>query len=120
VPGGLLERGETLREACLRELREETGLFADLRGEVKVLERIMGPQEQPDYHYLIVDFWGFVAGGTLAPGSDVRDARWIPVDEVPRLPGTYGLADVVQRALALCRAEEPASPLFEVAHNIEA
>jgi ADP-ribose pyrophosphatase YjhB (NUDIX family) len=113
VPGGLVERGETLRQACRRELREETGLEAELQGAVKVIERIIGPPARVAYHYLIVDFWGLAQPHRPVAGSDVRDARWVPVDRVADLPSTHGLADVVGRALALARGDPPPSPLFD-------
>ncbi len=116
IPGGLVERGETLREACLRELKEETGLEAELRGEVKVLERILGPAAAPRYHFLIIDFWGKARGGELRAGSDVRQARWVPLEAVGDLDHTtWGLEEVVRRAATLARGEQPTTALFVAA-----
>ena len=114
VPGGLVERGESLRAACARELEEETGVNAELRGEVKVLERIIGPPGPVIHHFIIFDFWGVAAAeATPVAASDVADARWVELAEVSRLPTTAGLESVVERGLQLARGEVPPTPLVE-------
>ncbi|MCA9666124.1 MAG: NUDIX domain-containing protein [Myxococcales bacterium] len=104
VPGGLVERGERLVDACARELVEETGVRCELAGEVCVVERIVD-QPQP-YHYVIVDFWGVAAqGDEPRADSDAQEARWVTVGELAELETTAGLAGVVRRAHALARGE---------------
>jgi len=93
VPGGRLERGETLAQAVAREIREETGLVAEVGPLVCVAERIAD-----DYHFVILDYLARVIGGTLAAGSDARAARFVDDAELARLPATDGLVDVLARA----------------------
>lgn len=112
-PGGLVNTGEGLRQACLRELREETGLQVELEDLAKVVERIIRDEQGAvEYHYVIVDFWGISAGEARA-SSDASAVRWVPVDEVPTLETTRGVPEAIQRALQLARGEAPGSPFFD-------
>jgi 8-oxo-dGTP diphosphatase len=112
-PGGLVNAGEGLRQACQRELQEETGLEADLQDLAVVVERIIPDERgEVEYHYVIVDFWDISAGEPEA-SSDASAVRWVPVDEVSRLETTRGVPEAIQRALALARGEATGSPLLE-------
>jgi ADP-ribose pyrophosphatase YjhB (NUDIX family) len=98
VPGGRLEPRETLAQAVAREVREETGLIVEVGTLACVVERMAD-----DYHFVILDYFARVAGGTLAAASDARAARFVDYDEIQALPVTDGLADV----LAHARATQP-------------
>lgn len=93
VPGGRLEGGETLAQAVAREVREETGLVVEVGALACVVER-MGD----DYHFVILDYLARVVGGMLAHGSDAKDARFVAASELPGLPLTEGLAELIERA----------------------
>jgi len=89
VPGGHVEAGETLAEAVVRELREETGIAG-------VCAELMGWVERigDDYHFVILDF-RVVALDDSDPvaGDDAAEAAWVPIPEVAELNLVEGLAE---------------------------
>ena len=102
VPGGGVELGETLEEAALRELGEETGLACALGPIVEVLDRVLRDSDgRVEYHYVILDFLGTAPTGTLAAASDCADARWVEIARLGEYETTDGLAPVIERARAL-------------------
>ena len=91
VPGGRLEWGETMADAVGREVLEETGLVVDVGEVAGVVERM-----HEGFHYVIVDYFVTVTGGSLRPGGDVRDAAWIPIGEVDSLDLAPGVAEALR------------------------
>jgi 8-oxo-dGTP diphosphatase len=93
LPGGRCERGEDAAAAAVRETYEETGLRV-------TAGRLVGRVERPGpggVTYVIDDVACTVAGGTLRPGDDAADARWVDAGELARLPVTDGLVDALTR-----------------------
>jgi 8-oxo-dGTP diphosphatase len=88
VPGGRVERGETLAEAVVREVAEETGLEVVCGPLLGWVERI-----SDDHHHVILDFEATLLGGTLVAGDDAAEAAWIPASEVTELRLVDGLAE---------------------------
>jgi len=86
IPGGVLEIGETLRKAAIREAREETGLTIEPGELLGVFERVL-PDEygRMKYHYVLIDFLCRRVSGELTAGDDAEDVRWFRRDQLARL-----------------------------------
>lgn len=96
VPGGRLEWGETLQEAAIREVREETGIDIEIETFVEIIEAIT-PGES-GFHYVIMDYAAHAVSGALAAGSDALDAVWVPVAALHEFDLTEDLASVIDKA----------------------
>ena len=100
LPGGVLECGETLRDAVVREAREETGLLVETGEMLGVYERIIpGDAGRVRYHYVLLDFLCRPVGGDLKAGSDAADVRWFTREELPALNLAYDASEVVIKGL---------------------
>ena len=91
VPGGRVEAGESLADAVVRELHEETGLGGACGTLVGWVERIGS-----DHHFVILDFEVTGVAGEPVPGDDADDARWVPISKLGELPLVDGLADFLR------------------------
>jgi len=111
LPGGVLECGETLREAVVREAREETGLVVETDEMLGVYERVIrGDEGRARYHYVLIDFLCRPIGGELKAGSDAAEVRWFTREELPALNLPDDTNDVVLKGLARTMERRASSP----------
>ncbi len=100
LAGGVVECGETLREAAVREAREETGLDVEVVEMLGVYERIIpGENGRTRYHYVLIDFLCRPVGGELQAASDAAEVGWFRREELPALKLAYDTNDVVTKGL---------------------
>ena len=83
LPGGRIEWGETTETAALRELKEETGVDAELLGLIDVVDGVMTSRETGEVtrHYITVDYAARWLAGEPVAGDDAIDARFFDLDE---------------------------------------
>ena len=89
VPGGRVEPGETLAEAVVRELDEETGLTGICDSLAGWVERI-----GDGYHYVILDFHVTIMDSAEpVAGDDAAEVAWVPLSVVSEMKLVEGLAE---------------------------
>lgn len=96
LPGGLVETGERLEDAIMREVFEETGLRVQPGAIATVFERVMPHADgRCEYHYVLVDFYCAVLDGDLRAGDDSNHVAWFDMDSLADLPMTEGTREVI-------------------------
>jgi mutator protein MutT len=97
IPGGVLEVGETLRQAAVREALEETGLVVEVGELLGVYDRILrDADERTLYHYVLIDFLCRRIAGEPQSAGDAAEARWFTRAEVGDLSLAQDTADVIK------------------------
>jgi 8-oxo-dGTP diphosphatase len=101
IPGGVLEVGELVREAAIREAREETGLIVEPEVLLGVYDRVLRDGEQRvQYHYVLIDFLCRRVGGELLAADDAAEVRWFTREELPPLKLAEDILDVIGKGFA--------------------
>lgn len=101
IPGGVLEVGEMVREAAVREAREETGLIVEPGELLGVYDRILrDPQHRVQYHYVLIDFLCRPVGGELLAASDAAEVQWFVREQLPALQLADDTSEVILKGFA--------------------
>jgi 8-oxo-dGTP diphosphatase len=97
IPGGVLEVGETLREAAIREAHEETGLIVEPGVLLGVYDRLLHDDNQRTlYHYVLIDFLCRRKDGEVHAAGDAQEVRWFTPEEVTALGLPNDTAEVIR------------------------
>lgn len=101
LPGGLVEAGETLAEAALRELTEEVGITAEVVGVLSPTEIIVRDEAgRARHHYVVHPHAALWCGGEPVPGPEALGVRWASLPEIAGLETTPGLIGTLREAFA--------------------
>ncbi len=82
LPGGIVEYGERVEDAVLREVEEETGLKGKIH---KLVGVYSDPNRDPRGHYVSICFIVLPIGGELKAGSDAKEIGLFSIDSLPKL-----------------------------------
>jgi ADP-ribose pyrophosphatase YjhB (NUDIX family) len=104
IPGGVLEVGELVREAAVREAGEETGLIVEAGELLGVYDRVLrNAEKRVQYHYVLIDFLCRRISGELRAGSDAAEVRWFTRDELPGMNLAEDTLDVIGKGFEKTR-----------------
>lgn len=89
LPGGFLNMDETLEQAALRELQEETGITGVAIEQFHTFSKV---NRDPRHRTITTVFIGFAEESTSAPkaGDDAANVQWFPMDKLPLLAFDHG------------------------------
>jgi 8-oxo-dGTP diphosphatase len=97
IPGGVLELGETLSEAAVREAREETCLTVEPAELLGVYDRVLRDDTGGIlYHFVLIDFLCRPLSGKAQAADDADEVRWFTPNEIEKLALASDTAEVIR------------------------
>ena len=85
LPGGHMERGETVAETCIREVQEETGLNVEVQQLIGVYSnpnRIIQYADGNMFHLVALNFKVVVVGGELTTSNETTEFGYFSLREI--------------------------------------
>jgi len=98
IPGGLVELGESVEQTVVREVEEETGFEVEKPEHIDVVDNIIRDESgRVKYHFVIIDYFMKLKGGTLKAASDAEELKWVPLSDVEKYDLTKTFRAFFQR-----------------------
>ena len=98
IPGGLVELGERAEQTVIREVREETSLEVENPELIDVVDSITFDEGgRIKYHFVIIDYFVKLKGGTVKAADDAAELKWVPFNEVEKYDLTKTFRAFFQR-----------------------
>ncbi len=94
LPGGMVEQGESVREACVREAKEETNLDVKIISFLGLFDR---PDRDPAKGSVSAAFLCVPLSGEVRRNEEASDMRWFPLDRLPERIG-FDHREVIEKA----------------------
>ena len=98
VPGGMVEVGEKVEDAAVREAKEETGLEVELVKDLGVVDKIVRDDVgKVKYHFIIIDYLAEPVAGEMHHHDDALDAQWVHPRNFRKYTMSQTLVDLLSR-----------------------
>jgi len=100
IPGGVLELGETLAQAAIREVREECQVKIEIEDVLSACDLIQrDAQGRVRYHYVLIDLAARYVSGEPTAGTDALEIRWVKEADFDKLDIIARLVPVLRKAI---------------------
>lgn len=102
LPGGLVELGERVRDAGIREVKEECNIDIEPLDVISVVDLILQDSDgKIKYHYVLIDYLAKFISGELRPQSDVIAAEWFSQQQLAELDIPEVTREVIEKAFKM-------------------